>query len=171
MTMRVRSPGQTQCFSCGAAVPDMDGPVHRYMASSPGCWALFGEVLAREYSDYAYARTHRRTVDAYAVQHPGQPSPQTTRSVAIHLVRLYLVLERGLPADLATRTMQKLAGHKSGYFWLEPPDHVGPVTVADIWAAPDADAHATLVQEWAASAWAVWETHHGQVRKWVEAYA
>ncbi len=73
------------CFSCGALAPDIDGPVHRYMDSSPGCWALFGEVLAREYSDYNYASHHRLTVDAYAVQHPGKPSPPSIGSVAVHL--------------------------------------------------------------------------------------
>ncbi|MCP5049599.1 MAG: hypothetical protein GY940_20685 [bacterium] len=54
------------CFSCGAPVPEIEGPVHRYMDSSPGCWKIFGEVLAREYSNAAYARYHRLTVDAYA---------------------------------------------------------------------------------------------------------
>lgn len=54
----------SKCFSCGAMVEDIDGPVHRYMASSPGCWAAYGIVLAREYSDVMFARNHRLTVDA-----------------------------------------------------------------------------------------------------------
>ena len=66
------------CFSCGAQVPDVEGPTHRYMLSSPGCWAVFGEVLAREYSNALYMKNHRLTVDAYAVQHPGKPSRQAT---------------------------------------------------------------------------------------------
>ncbi len=41
--------GVVSCFSCGALVPDIDGPVHRIVDSSAGCWAIFGEVLAREY--------------------------------------------------------------------------------------------------------------------------
>lgn len=40
-----------KCFSCGGLYPNVDGPVHKYMDSSPGCWAIYGEVLAKEYSD------------------------------------------------------------------------------------------------------------------------
>lgn len=79
---------ETKCFSCGALVKDIDGPVHRYMDSSPGCWATFGEVLAREYSAVNYGLNHRLTVDAYALQHPGKHSPQSIQSIAVHLVSL-----------------------------------------------------------------------------------
>ena len=63
------------CTGCGALVPDTPGPTHRYIGASPQCWALFGEVLAREYSDFRYASVHQLTVDSYAAQHPGTPSP------------------------------------------------------------------------------------------------
>ena len=82
-------------------VPNQSGPTHRYMESLPGCWAIYGEVLAREYSDLAYAAVHRLTVDAYAVQHPGQPSPQSIQSVGVHLLRLCLILEHGFSAAAA----------------------------------------------------------------------
>ena len=32
------------------------------MESSPACWAAYGEVLAREYSDPAYFQVHRLSV-------------------------------------------------------------------------------------------------------------
>lgn len=83
------------CFSCGALVPQTAGPTHRYMESSPGCWSVYGEVLVREYTDALYASLHRLTVDAYAVQHPGRPSPQSIQSVAVHLISLCLILDRG----------------------------------------------------------------------------
>lgn len=40
--------GYKACVGCGGLFPEMDGPTHRYMESSPGCWAAYGEVLARE---------------------------------------------------------------------------------------------------------------------------
>ncbi len=70
---------------CGARVPDIAGPVHRYMESLPGCWAAYGEIIAREYGDIAFATAHSLTVDSYAIQHPGQPSPQSVQSVGLHL--------------------------------------------------------------------------------------
>ena len=73
------------------------------MESSPSCWAAYGEVLAREYNDPAFMAAHRLTVDAYAVQHPGRPSPQSIQSVALHLISLCLVLEQELYHRAAIR--------------------------------------------------------------------
>ena len=94
-----------KCIGCGALVPQGDGPTHRYMDSSPGCWHVYGEVLSREYGDQAFRVAHRLTVDSYAVQHPGRPTPQSIQSVCIHLISLCLVVERGLTAAYATRVM------------------------------------------------------------------
>jgi len=66
-------------------VPDNDGPIHRYLGASPGCWAAYGELSEKEASDYRYMRHHQMTVDAYCAQHPGTPSPQAVRSVADQL--------------------------------------------------------------------------------------
>ncbi len=60
------------CPGCGGSFDVSDGPTHRYLGASPGCWAVYGEVLAKEYSDAAYYRVHRLTVDAYSAQHPVQ---------------------------------------------------------------------------------------------------
>lgn len=49
----------TECTGCKARFRDMEGPTHPYMESSPGCWAAFGDVLAREYSDPVYFEVHR----------------------------------------------------------------------------------------------------------------
>src|SRR5436190_1879442 len=40
------------CIGCGVLTPDADGPTHPYLGASPGCWAVYGEVLAREYGEY-----------------------------------------------------------------------------------------------------------------------
>ena len=154
------------CIWCGAMVPDVDGPTHRYLESSPGCWQIYGEVLAREYSDATFGRNHRLTVDAYSVQHPGQPSRQTIQSIAVHLLSLHLVLEVGVSQAEATRTMQRLAADKSRYTWLAPPSSLGAVTVVDVHAADTAAAHCQTVERWAESAWRAWEAHHETIRSW-----
>ncbi len=162
------SDGLVRCFACGAAVPAIEGPTHRYMASSPGCWAIYGGILALEYSNALYAKNHRLTVDAYAVQHPGEPSRQAIRSVCMHLCTLCAVYECGLTSRDATALLQSLA-ERTDYQWLEPPPSSGDVTVADVQAAPGPREHLEKVDEWARSAWAAWRLHHGTVRKWVEA--
>jgi hypothetical protein len=146
------------------------GAVHRYMESSPGCWAAFGEVLAREYSDMAYARAHRLTVDSYAVQHPGRPSPQSIQSVSLHLISLCLVLEHHVSIQRATEVLQESAQYKRSFVWLDPPPVRGEVTVADVNVAENAARHVELVWTWAKSVWAAWAPHHDAIEAWLQRF-
>ena len=52
------------CSGCGAQVIKIDSPVHRYIGASAGCWAVFGEVLEKEYKDYNYLPVHHLTLNA-----------------------------------------------------------------------------------------------------------
>lgn len=154
------------CPGCGARFPDRDGPTHRYLDASPGCWAAYGEVLAREYSDLAYMAVHHLTVDAYSVQHPGTPSRRRMQSVAVHLIGLYAGLELGLPRQRVAALMNGATEHLQLH-WLDPPGDLGSVTVADVLPAQSAEEHGHLVQRWAESAWTAWSAHHAHVERWV----
>lgn len=155
------------CIGCGGLFPDIDGPTHRYMESSPGCWAAYGDVLVREYGNPDLFDIHRLTVDAYAVQHPGNPSPQSIKSVGYHLLRLYLLLECGLDMELANETMIAISKTKDQFFWLTPPDSLGTVTVADVTKVVSVSRHKQLVRSWATSVWLAWSPHHPTVRSWL----
>jgi len=155
-----------ECVGCGGLFPDVDGPIHRYMESCAGCWAAFGKILAREYSDPIYFSVHRLSIDAYAVQHPGKPSRQSIHSVGLHLIRLYLFLEQGLPAEHANYAMLKAAKIKHTFIWLDPPVSLGSLTVADVVKARTTQAHKRVVRAWAQSAWNAWSPHHDIIRTW-----
>jgi hypothetical protein len=157
-----------KCPGCGADFPDIDGPVHRYMESSAGCWAVYGEVLAREYLDPALLGIHRLTVDTYAVQHPGKPSRQSIQSVGMHLVRLKLQLERGLGPREANDAMLALGRHKRQFVWLEPPDCRGVLTVAHVHPCVDPVRHEAAVRQWARSALSAWAVHDAAIERWCE---
>ncbi len=137
------------------------------MESSAGCWAAYGEVLAREYSSSVYFEIHRLTVDAYAAQHPGQPSPQNIKSVGYHLIRLCLLLERGLKMEQANEAMLTITKTKEHFIWLTPPASLGSVTVADVHKTDNAEQHKHLVELWAASVWAAWSPHHPVIYSWL----
>ena len=154
------------CPGCGALTPDGDGPVHPYLGASPGCWAVYGEVLAKEYGEYRYPSIHRLTVDAYSVQHPGTPSRRSIQSVAVHLVSLFLVLERGFTSEKATEAMRKVLGHRKQFVWLDPPSPIGVVTILDVQNTPTFDEHEETVKRWAASVWHAWSPHHKTVQRW-----
>lgn len=156
-----------KCIGCGGLFRDIEGPTHRYMESSPGCWAAYGEVATREYSDPAYAVVYRLGVDAYAVQHPGRPSPQSIQSVAVHLIRLCLCLKHGLHNDRANQAMLAAVRVKSKFVWLTPPANGGGITVADVHRTTTAEEHTALVRAWAESAWTAWKSHHAQIEAWL----
>ena len=155
------------CFSCGGIYPDIEGPTHRYMKSTPGCWSVYGEVLAREYSDLGYWDVHRLTVDTYAVQHPGVTDRHSIPSVGLHLVRLCLLLEHGLEEQHANAAMKAAAKRKHTFTWLVPPDSVGTITASDIANAQSVNAHKTIVREWAMNAFQAWSLHHDTIRSWL----
>jgi hypothetical protein len=156
------------CAGCGALVPDVPGPTHRYVCASPGCWAIYCEVLACEYADSRYGWVHRLTVDAYSAQHPGTPSPQSIQSVAVHLIGLHLVLERGYSTDQAREAVRRATAEKGAFRWLEPPGSLGSVTVMDVYRARDPAEHMGWVERWAGSVWESWAPHHATVRRWAE---
>jgi Family of unknown function (DUF5946) len=148
------------CVGCGGLVPDEDGPIHRYMTASPGCWRIYTELAAGGMPASPWAGL---TVDAYAVTHPGVPGPQSIPSVWIHLIALCFVLVRGWPVDQAIRLRRVGADAFAGWPWLEPPASMGDVTAVDVAATTRTDAAAELVRGWVHGAWAAWIDHHPAV--------
>ena len=162
--------GLRACVGCGAVVPDSEGPTHRYIGASAGCWAAYGELSAREASDFRYMRHHQLTVDAYCAQHPGEPSPQSVRSVAVHLVALHIQLERQSTVEALYAARQGVATRgKEGKLdlgWLEPPASLGEFTVLSALEADDPDEYGEVARRWAESVWGAWSAHHETVRQW-----
>lgn len=156
---------ETQCPGCGVCLPAIDGPVHRYIESSPACWAIYGEVLAREYQDPEYMGVHRLTVDAYAVQHPGHPGHQATQSVGAHLMSLFAIFECGVSYKAATELIGR-ATATTHFVWLEPPASRGLLTVASVALASTVAEHRVAVECWARSAWQAWSVHHAIIQEW-----
>ena len=153
------------CPGCGAQFPEIDGPVHAYMTSSPACWAAYGEVLAREYQTPELMPIHRLTVDAWAVQHPGDGSRQAIQSVGLHLARLMVALEEGLDGIAANAAMLRFARAKATLPVL-PPRASYTLTVADVVDAVAPDDHRATVLRWARATWDDWRDQHGFIRAW-----
>lgn len=157
------------CTGCGAKVQERPGSTtHDYLGASPGCYTLFTEVLAREYSDFRYASVHNLTVDTYAVQHPGIiEERRSIQSVAVHLVSLYFQLEKGYDSIQAARAKQQSVKQADHFVWLTPPAiETYSLTIADVHHAEDAAAHIKAVKAWARDVWAAWSAHHETVLKW-----
>lgn len=154
------------CIGCGAFVADMEGPAFRYPNSgSPGCWAVYGEILAKEFESPLYFPEHRLCVDTYAVQHPGDPTPQTIQSVNIHLMAMCLTFEHNLPSQQVTFLMARAVKANKGHLaWLEPPTFSYEITVNDVVKAQTPAEHLDWVRRWARHTWEVWQPHHAVIR-------
>ena len=156
------------CPGCGGRFSPRSGPVHRYMTSSPACWAAFGAVLASEYADPRLLSVHRLSVDAYAVQHPGGGSRQAIQSVGLHLARLHVQLEKQLSPEAANAFMLRAGRRKSDLPKLDRPSGFS-VTVAQIAPIAGSVDHEPMVRRWAQSAWDDWAHAHEFVRQWAAA--
>lgn len=152
-----------RCVGCGAWVPATDGPTHRYMLSAPACWATYGELTAVLLSDPSATSYRQLCVDAFAVQHPGEPNEQAIQSVAAHLLSLYGSIELNVPAGASHRVINQVTARKGEYAWLTPPAAFS-VTVPDVLANRDQLHDAAY--RWARSAWDAWRPHHDQVKAW-----
>ena len=156
------------CPSCGAAVGEQDGPTHPYMVASPGCWAGFGALQARELADFGYPPVHGLAVDAYAASHGGDGTERRDRqSVAIHLAALCAVLEHGYGVEQRVALLQRLTTPKRDWRRLPRPDGVPARTFLHASAATDAADYDRRVREWAAAVWAFWTPCRSTVEAWV----
>ena len=157
-----RCPGCRELY-----LPTEATATHQYIGSSPACWEMFSELLAREFADPAYGVVHRHTVDVYAVQHPGDDGRRQRQSVAVHLIGLCHWLEHGLSAAELNRMTQELASLNADWPWLTPPERYD-MTVADVLHAGSGEAHVRLTREWAESVWGAWSRHQSTVRAWAK---
>jgi hypothetical protein len=181
------------CVGCGAILPVIpNGPVHRYMDSSAACWAIFNS-LNDPTRPLELAAFNALIVDAYAVQHPGVPtSPQAINSVAVHLMTLHGILERGFNIDqamwlrqrpgrpslrLGRRPSLRLGRRPSSierhdrFHWLTPPSFAGCLTVADVAAGETPHERSRIIEAWVHNVWRVWSEMHGaQVVIWFEKF-
>jgi hypothetical protein len=142
------------CEDCGAAVSE----------GRAGCLRVFEEVIAREFSDYRYGRTHRLTVDAYALQHPDKYM-RSGKSFAAHLTGMWAALEGEDASDLNRVAQKWLSANPRIDKPARLPERRSGLTIVYVRDAADADEHLKRVREWAQAVWAAWSEHHGLARR------
>lgn len=160
------------CVGCGAVLPAIpDGATHRYMTSSAACWEAFNRLSMLEPAGFSPL-----AVDAFAVHHPGTASPQATQSVAIHLMVLHGVFERGFAPSqalwlrLRPGRSSQVAKHDR-FHWLTPPDLTHGITVSDVIAAATPLERSALLEAWVREVYALWSAvHEAQIASWFERY-
>jgi hypothetical protein len=147
-------------------VADVEGPVHKYVPSAPGCWKALGEVQADEAQRFGYPAVHRLVVDAYMAQHPGDGSDRRARqSVFVHLVGLCALLERRLPPPYVTKLLGEVIRRYRGEFpVLQRTEGPGSLTVLHMVGAHDIADDEQRARGWATAVWGSWRAQHELIR-------
>lgn len=157
-----------RCPGCALELPTSFGATDPYGGASAACWALFGEVLARDYGEYRYPDVHGMLVDAYMAQHPGFSSAAGRRSVIVHLVGLHAALARGARGPAERRALLgRVFADTVDPAPLTPVPFLGAVTIRRVRDAHGVGEHAAMAVELARAVWEAWRPHHAVI----EAYA
>jgi hypothetical protein len=161
----------TACPGCGLVLPCHAGPTHAYMGASPACLKLYGRATSLSWGQRDGLPLLRLVVDAYGAQHPGVRQIRSVQSVAVHLMGLCTILERGAHAEprlVPVRDRRPPPPARLDLHWLEPPRPIGTLNIRGPVEAAGGAEHAALVEAWARDVWAAWQAHHATVRDWVD---
>jgi hypothetical protein len=151
-------------------VPDIDGPVHAYVPSAPGCWAAFGALRSDEMLRFPVSAQNNLVVDTYMAQHPGDGTDRRDRqSVFVHLVSMCAVLERGASPARSPEVLRAVLARATAFPVLRRAHGPGDLTVLSATDATTVEDHDARVRAWAGSVWETWREHHRAIRAALDA--
>jgi hypothetical protein len=184
----MRNSALSPCPGCGALFPEHDGPTHRYLGASAGCWALFSWLAASGQTEVnalvAQSRIPDARVpvpahgdasmieslwgDAYGVQHHGGDSPQAIQSVAVHLLDLH-----GIISGKTTRpgwAIERALRVRGVFQKLDPPTLGSALTLRHLFPGGGVGIPVTRSQ-YVVSVYEAWMAlHRSIVEQWYERY-
>jgi hypothetical protein len=149
-------------------LPIHKGPTHAYVGASAACWRLYGQLSTLSWGPGQGLPLGRLVADTYRVQHPGKRQIRAVQSVAVHLMGLCMVLERGEEPQVLEVRDRKPTRRTLDLHWLDPPRPNGTLTVLGPLRARGPADHAASVEAWARDVWAAWAPHHATVRDWLD---
>lgn len=155
------------CPACGYE-GTFDGPVHAYMSPSAACWERYGNILAREFSDADYFRSHRLLTDAYCGQHSIGEDRRARQSLYIHLSALLLHFEDDLADERIVDFLRAAARSGHEFPHLKMPQASRSVEIDDIYSARNSADHSRAVEVYAKKVLDVWRPHHPVFRELIE---
>jgi hypothetical protein len=153
------------CPQCGARTPDIDGPTHPSMVSSPGCWRAFAELQADELARFGYPAAHGLAVDAYAATHGGDGLQRRDRqSVCLHLMAICLLLETDRGPEARITLLREMTATKVDWPTLRRPPGIPSLSLKHAAAAVGVEQYSARVDQWVHAVWDFWTPEHPRVR-------
>ncbi len=155
------------CPGCGAVLGEtLDIATRHDGVASAACRAGYERVLTDLYSTPQLLGLRQLAVDAYAVQHPAPHGRVADQSLGLHLMTLYLFVEKAVDPARGPALHKQMVARRPAFHPLDPPTNRGSVTVAAVPAGSE-PSFATTLHKWAREAWTAWSPHHDVVRRWL----
>jgi len=151
------------CPGCGLQLPSLGLEPDRRANASGECRAVMNEMTYYTLAHGDPRFIHQHLVDAYGAQHVRQS--QSTIGAAFALAGLYLAVERGLTGRQVQKIHMQMARTSKRWPRFDPPQNVGPLTVADVLALGPGPRRDEKLMEWCASVWGAWSSEHDPVRE------
>jgi hypothetical protein len=155
-----------KCFGCLREFKKItDDPIpHPYIGAISECWAVYGDILAKEFSDPEYFKVHRITADTYGAQHIGNQEDRRARQSAnVHLIALYLSFAQKADKTTVLTFIRKATEIKQDWPPLLQRKNPQWLTVQDIIKADNPSSHASLVAQWGQSVWESYADCHEEI--------
>ena len=111
---------------------------------------------------------HQHVVDAYGAQHARQSA--STIGAAFTLAGLYLAVERRFTGRQVQKMHMLMARASKQWPRFDPPDDVGPLTVANVLAVEAGPSRDEAIMRWCGSVWTAWSAVHDRVRAMVDRF-
>jgi hypothetical protein len=146
-------------FPCSGCGWEVEGGVQ-------GCRAWFHALVARDFSDALFFRSHRLLVDTYSLQHPDEFCA-SAKSLVAHLSGLCAILEAGASMAVGPRHLHRWLDGNRVLTKPPLPDRRGELTIADLPQGDDPSAWEAAVLRWARSTWDAYASVHPTARDWL----
>jgi hypothetical protein len=153
------------CPGCGLRRPRLGLDPDRKTSASGECRAVMNELSYYTLAHDDPTFIHQHLVDAYGAQHV-RPSASTI-GAAFALAGLYLAVERRFTGRQVQKMHMQMARRSKEWPRFDPPENVGPLTVADVLSAEPGPHRDEKLMEWCASVWIAWSSEHPRVRAMV----
>ena len=158
----------TVCPGWGLRLPSLGLEPDPRANASGECRALMHELSYYTLAHGDPAFIHQHLVDGYGAQHVRQS--KSTIGAAFALVGLYLAAERGFTGRQVQKLHMRMGRISKQWPRFEPPEDVGPLTVADVLAVQPGPCRDQELIRWCASVWAGWSSAQDRVREMVRGF-
>ena len=160
--------GLTVCPGCGLHRPSLGLDPDPKGNASGECRALSHELSYYTLAHGDRTFIHQYLVDAYGAQHVARSG--SAIGAAFALAGLYLAVERGFTGRQVQKMHMQMGRTSKRWPRFDPPEDLGPMTVADVLAVEPGPSRDEKLKEWCRSVWSAWSPEHGRVREMVDRF-